>query len=172
MTAVSTIRKPATRVFRTGHPPVLDQIADQARSSSGATFGLAARRTPPWHRSAVRHVERAPARVTSAGPPDLLASGGDAEQDITALLALLQRLADQGTVLPSCKGLAEALHAELHRGVASVVHNRMRLMRSRGLIDWCYGTTDPWRGEMVVRLAETGQVLRTAHAPASWVVPG
>jgi len=171
MTAVSTLRKPATRVLWTGHPPVLEQLANQARSSSGVTFGQAARHTPPWHRSAVRRVDPAPVRVVSEAQPGLLASGGDAEQDITALLALLQRLADQGAVLPLCAGLAEALGAELHRGVASVVHNRMRLMKSKGLIRWSYGSSHPWRGEMIVRIVETGQLLRTARAPLDWAEP-
>jgi hypothetical protein len=150
---------------------VLDQIANQSRSSSGATFGQAARHTPSWHRSAVRRVDPAPVRVVPDAMPALLASGGDIEQDITALLALLQRLADQGAVLPLCAGLAEALGAEWHRGVASVVHNRMRVMRARRLIEWCYGNSHPWRGEMVVRLVETGQVLRTARAPLDWALP-
>lgn len=171
MTAVSTVPKRGKTIIYTGAPPPLLQIAGQRRSSTGATYGEQAHLLPPGWRGA-RSLARPSAPVERAEPvPELFATGGDLEQDITALLALLQRLADQRAVLPLCAGLAETLGAEWHRGVASVVHNRMRVMRARRLIEWCYGSSHPWRGEMVVRLVETGQVLRTARAPLDWALP-
>jgi hypothetical protein len=172
MTAVAPSRKPATIVRKTGHPSPLEQIGGQRRSQTGATYGAMAHRLPPGWRGAnlTPRAEPALAKAPSAEPV-LFASGGDAEQDMTALLATMHRLAEQGAELPRCHGLGELAGGKPHRTLASVVHNRMRGLVGAGLIAWCYGTTKPWQGEMVVRLNETGKVLRTRLSPRSWVVP-
>lgn len=172
MTAVSTVRKPATIVRPTGAPPPLVQIADQARSSSGATYGRAARLTPSWHRAAVGRTVQprvvAPAEPVVAPP---FSPGSDHGHDAELLLDLLRQIAGRGERLPRLADLAIRLVGEGRTGVASMVHNRLRAMAGSGVIKWAYGGSGPHHGEMVIRIAACGSELRTARAPASWQVP-
>lgn len=160
------------RVRLTGHPPPLQQISDQIRTSTGMTFGRGAHRLPVGWRGA----NPPPASVAVAAPAEEPAPEASVSEEaqMASVMRALVLTADAGTFLPRRADLARSLDvpawdtmARMASAVSAVLHKLVR----RRKIAMISGSLHEHRGEMVIRLAECGRVIRTAGAPAHWKDP-
>lgn len=144
------------KIIWTGHPPPAEQIRDQVRSSSGATF---VRRMTAFTRPLARRVTLKDAVV----PTPLRPIAGQARQ----LLNFLNDLAVDGRSIPQLRSVILSLGEGWSY---AAIGGALRTLAAHNLLIYWSGSKTYGRGHLVIRMAQGGAELRTVGAPAEIVL--
>lgn len=143
MTATTPSGRTGTRIRWTGHPPPVQQIRDQIRSSTGVTY--------------TRSVSAfSGGRVV--GRTLALEAARTHARNVHALITLLSQLEDAGEALPYARAIATHIGDDW---TEDDVHAALEGLCDAGDLDLTWGTAREPR-EFAVRLPGGTRVLRTS----------